>query len=229
MKGLLAALLVLSLAALPAGADVLVTWDGNGPDGDGSATADNFQGVVGAGATAGAAANSDGTGLNNDNLGPTPKLMGSDDPTNTTPTATNYIAFEVQADLGYTLDITSFSWQMSSRPTGGNGSYGATDYSLRYVVGGGGEVTLATGSVYAASFSGLGHAGGQYSESLSLTGVSDPVEFRLYLWGGNLGEGDAAWQTLTYFDNVQVEGSAVPEPLTLSLLAAGGLAVLKRR
>jgi PKD repeat protein len=186
-------------------ADVLVSWDGNGPDESGSGT-DNLEAIVEATGLTGEDVSVSVGSINNDNLGPTPRLMGAYAPLTTTGSATEYVSFEIEPESGYEVNITDFSWQMSSRGTSGNGSYGATDYSLRYVVDGGSEVTLETGSCYAASFGGLDDQDGQYSASVSLSDVSDAVEFRLYLWGGNLADGDATWQTLTYFDNVEIEG-----------------------
>jgi PEP-CTERM motif-containing protein len=223
------AAMAMMVFALPAYSDVILSWDGNGPDGDGAANSDNFDAIVGVvGATGQAVSVSTGS-INNDNLGPTPRLMGAYSPLTTVTSATEYVAFEAQAEAGYALDIDNFVWQMSSRGPGGNGSQGATDYCLRYVVGGGSEVVVASGSVYAASSNGLDDAGGQYTGAVGLSGVTDPVEFRLYLWGGILADGDASWRTLTYFDNVQIDGAVTPEPATMGLLAIGGVALLRRK
>lgn len=51
---------------------------------------------------------------------------------------------------------------------------------------------------------------------------------RLYLWGYNVENYDAG-DTQLYYDNVKVSYDAVPEPATLSVLAFGALALLRRR
>lgn len=67
-----------------------------------------------------------------------------------------------------------------------------------------------------------------YSTTLSaadFTGLTNAVEFRIYWYNGN----DDIF-TSAVMDNVEVTGTtAIPEPMTLGLLGAGALGLLRRR
>ena len=238
MKSTIVVVAAVLLAAIPACADLLVTWNGAGPDGQtgGSYSADNFDpvGTV-SNLTAQAVSTSNGSAMNNDNLGTYAPLMGLTTTITTATSATNYARFDITADTGYLLTVSNVTWNTGRRyteasPTG-NGSYGPPDWSLRYSIDGGAESTVASGTIT---------AGGNYNmaqeESQSVSGVVDvaagqTVQFRLYMWNANLDAADSGWTVNGLFDNVAINGSVtpVPEPMTLGVLAVGSALVVRRR
>jgi len=55
--------------------------------------------------------------------------------------------------------------------------------------------------------------------------ITSPVEFRLYFWFSQTGSSGSAAE----FDNFSLNGTSVPEPASIALLALGGLTLLARR
>jgi PEP-CTERM motif-containing protein len=226
------AAMAMMVFALPAYSDVIISWDGNGPDGVASPSTDNKDAIVHTAGITGAAMSASLGSIGNDGLGTTPRLMSMSAAITTATSATDYAAFSVTPDTGYLLTVTDVSWNMGNRYLAGapsaNGSYGPTDWELRYSIAGGAEGTVAGGTV---TYGGGYNMGQSVSETVGgVTNVApgQDVEFRLYVWGGSLVSPDT-YQATFFFDNVSVSGSVTPEPATMGLLAIGGVALLRRR
>ncbi len=126
-----------------------------------------------------------------------------------------YLHFTVTPSSGYTLDLTSFSFDLRS----------GLGYALR---------TSADGFASTVGSAGVGTAT-YTTNSISLSAAAfqdlSEITLRLYVWNptGNTATGNGSRYSL---DNFIVEGetlAAVPEPATIGLLGAAGALLLGRK
>src|SRR5690606_31095877 len=115
----------------------------------------------------------------------------------------SYIGFTLAPVAGGSLDLSTFSLEVSTL----NSRF--FYYYLSSSIDGFDTPIAAPAGVEASSG----------APSISLTdarfqNLTEGVEFRLYVWSNLSGNSGSAWA----IDSVTVEGNAIPEPATLSML-----------
>jgi hypothetical protein len=137
-----------------------------------------------------------------------------------------YYNFSVAADAGYLLSLSEIGFLIRN-----DGSSAADSFQVWMSTDGFDSFTgtATTNSTFVGT--GLIESQGATSSNYGTTDVFaladsvDQVEFRIYIYGE-----DGNSSQSTRIDKVYLDGNVViPEPATMSLLALGGLAVLRRR
>lgn len=129
--------------------------------------------------------------------------------------AGDYVSFTIEANSGFELNLDSIIWSSS---IASNASRAATDYVLVSSVDGyASTLTSGTVTTVAGGVSEYQQFSVDLSSNAAYQGLTDEVEFRLYVWGGADGLSNSAIN----YDNFGVTGdlSAVPEPSSFALLA----------
>ncbi len=128
----------------------------------------------------------------------------------------NYFVFTLSADSPGTLVFDSVSVSLWR-----NGGGAPNNLAWEAVVDGGAPVAI--GAVQVESLSGLGQPFRTYTFSQSITGATSiELRFRPFGTGGVAGSGNL------HINDIQVQGSVVPEP-SVALLSLAGLTLLARR
>lgn len=121
---------------------------------------------------------------------------------------------------GASFDLESFTFRSY---IGSNVSRAANSWALFTDVGG---LTFTSGNEVGTGTSASGWNDIVVTLGNEFNSVSTTTEFRLYIYGENGGSTNSQ----TIFDKVVVNATAVPEPSSLALLAAGlGLLAAPRR
>ncbi len=122
------------------------------------------------------------------------------------------------ADPGTPLNLSSFTWNGKNAVSEGEGAY---DYDAEYSTDGGANwMTLVSGRDTTSTWE-VGTPLGTTLTGSDFENVQ-AISFRIRMWNGVNGK----WRGL---DDIVIEGSAIPEPATLSLIGLAGLVGLKRR
>ncbi|HOF17579.1 MAG TPA: PEP-CTERM sorting domain-containing protein [Phycisphaerae bacterium] len=186
---------------------------------DANATAGGFTPAAGLGSNGNW--NSTPNGINTSGGNPAPEFAQK--PISSTSQSASYSnnaywSITLTPNSGYKANLTSLTFDLAVMNSGL-----APSYYLSSSVGGfdtpiGAVANSVTGGYNTKTF--------DLSDS-SFQNLTGTVEFRLYLWSVNgSGSSGSRWT----FDNVTINGTIIPEPMTLSMLAAGGaLMMLKRR
>jgi hypothetical protein len=138
-----------------------------------------------------------------------------------------YFTFNLQPTAGNQLQLSTITFDVAA---GSNSSI--RGYDLRSSADGY-ATSLVTEAFAAGQTTYVEGAQMEYvvANLSSLATVSDaaPITFRMYAWNG-APTGGASGKNVD-FDNIVVSGltSAVPEPVSISLLALGGLTLMRRR
>jgi hypothetical protein len=143
----------------------------------------------------------------------------------------DYVEFTLTADPGKTLNLDSFSF---AHARGGSGAEQFTVFNgVRSSLDSFGSslgTFDTTSDAVGASTTGFTAGDGWEYNTISLGSAFDAlsiVTFRLYFWETGLkGDQDGFF---TRIDSVRVEGTVVPEPAAIGIIAVGALATLRRR
>jgi hypothetical protein len=134
-----------------------------------------------------------------------------------------YIGFSSEADVGYFVDYASISFYSLRRTDTGLGA--PSDYAL-FASTDGFAAAVATGKISATEDDTFLLNTIDLSASAILQGVTDSVEFRLYLWRGpDLG---LTTQRQLRIDDFSVSGSVsvVPEPAAYGFIGIAALVLV---
>jgi len=127
-----------------------------------------------------------------------------------------YVIITIDATLWYDMSIR---WDYKSDNTGNK--KGPVSFDLDYAVGAGDWINIVDN--YAITRDDAWHEFSYDLSSLGAINCQPSVQFRLNDLNENDLNGDY-WQ-----DNVQLTGVSVPEPISVVLLALGGVALLRKR
>ncbi len=122
----------------------------------------------------------------------------------------SYFHFSITSDIGYTYDVDDLTFDYKR-----DGVNAWTSYDVQYSLNGGAFSSIGSGSLSGTTYSTITADNG----GIGLTGLSGETVFRIYV-------SDGVDATRLYNDNVTVNGSVVPEPATLGLVALFGGGVL---
>ena len=118
---------------------------------------------------------------------------------------------------GFTLNLESLTFDDMKGPSLG------TDWQISYRVGSSGDFSLAgSGSIH-DSFATTPMNTVSLSGISAIQDITQLTTLRIWAIGGS--NDNKIW----YLDNVTLNGVVIPEPATMSLLALGGLAMIRRR